>query len=96
MEYLEYFILFLYKWIYEYFTNGMFGIFRTILCELNIMRGVFMSTINFINSSKGLKQPSKENPFLPREWVHMFHEIEITRGSDGQSIIVPCTSANFF
>lgn len=47
-----------------------------------------MSTTNFINSSKGLKQPSKENPFLPREWVHMFHEIEITRKSDGQSILL--------
>lgn len=55
-----------------------------------------MSTINVINSCKDLKQPSKENPYLPREWVHMFHEIEITRESDGQSIIVPCTSANFF
>lgn len=43
-----------------------------------------------------LSQSSREEPFLPREWVHRFHKIRITRSKDGMSLDVPCTSANFY
>ncbi|MCR6106775.1 radical SAM protein [Salipaludibacillus agaradhaerens] len=55
-----------------------------------------MKTFQDVNSLKCLQQPSRDTPFLPREWVQMYHKIEITRESDGAAIIVPCTSANFF
>ena len=43
-----------------------------------------------------LQQPHRENPFLPRNWVHRFHKIRITRHKDGQMLEIPCTSANFY
>ncbi|MFI0724596.1 radical SAM protein [Streptomyces sp. NPDC021224] len=43
-----------------------------------------------------LAQPRRDAPFMPQEWIHRYHEVKLTRGSDGSSITVPCTAANFF
>lgn len=43
-----------------------------------------------------LAQPARDVPFMPQEWIHRYHEVKLTRGSDGASMVVPCTAANFF
>jgi MoaA/NifB/PqqE/SkfB family radical SAM enzyme len=41
-------------------------------------------------------QPSRTDPFVPREWVHRYHRIRMIRNRDGAVLEVPCTAANFF
>ena len=40
-------------------------------------------------------QPARDDPFLPREWVHRYHRIRMSR-DDGSAREVTCTAANFF
>jgi len=47
-------------------------------------------------SAAPLSQPPRDVPSLPRSWVHRYHQIRVTRGSDGTTLTVPCTAANFF
>lgn len=43
-----------------------------------------------------MKQPSKNNPILPREWVHKFHKIEIINKKTREKKYVYCNSSNTF